>query len=530
MLTFHQYGNTDAAIINLLKELGIRVSSKDVSSELEKHPDNPSMLAISDVLDWFQIPNAAYKVETNKITDVPTPFIAYTKRNNDFVTVKKIESNNVILADNKRSNYKLPIDEFKNNFNGVVLVAEVPEQGKFREQPVLDSFGVYKSPVAIVGLTIAFITTLLFRTNYLNNLNWQILTLTLFKSTGLITSVLLLIQSIDKNNPLVQTLCGGGSGKTDCNAILTSKAANVFTGLTWSEVGFFYFAATWLALLFGGQSTAVLNSLTLLNIFSLPYTIYSINYQARVAKQWCVFCLIIQGLLWLEFISFVTLLKQPFLLSATAIVTLLFSAIIPVTIWLLLKPLFLKVQQLTALKSQLQKFKYNRELFETALKEQPKYAIPSDEWSIVLGNVEASHIITMVSNPYCQPCSRAHAQVEEALNNLGNIQVRIVFVGNNIDEKDSKTRVHRHLMKLNALPDKTIIRSALHDWYEQKQKNYDEWVKVYPVPSSANINAQLAQQKKWVDIAEISATPTLLVNGYKLPKNYQLADLKYMLE
>jgi len=190
----------------------------------------------------------------------------------------------------------------------------------------------------------------------------------------------------------------------------------------------------------------------------------------------------------------------------------------------------LKAQQLTALKGQLQKFKYNRELFEAALKEQPKYILPDDMWSIVLGNVEASNIITMVSNPYCQPCSKAHAQIEEALNKMDNIQVRIVFVGSNTNEEDTHSRVHRHLMALNAMPDKTLIKNALHDWYEQKQKNYDDWAKKYPIQGAANVKEQLSRQKEWVTVAEITATPTLLVNGYKLPKSYQLSDLKYMFE
>jgi hypothetical protein len=31
-------------------------------------------------------------------------------------------------------------------------------------------------------------------------------------------------------------------------------------------------------------------------------------------------------------------------------------------------------------------------------------------------------------------------------------------------------------------------------------------------------------------MAEVTATPTMLLNGYRLPNPYQLPDLKYMLE
>ena len=111
---------------------------------------------------------------------------------------------------------------------------------------------------------------------------------------------------------MIQVLCQPGS-KRDCNAILSSKAAKVFEGLTWSEVGFFYFAGTWLLLLFGGRSPFVWQILALLNIVSLPYTVYSIYYQARVAKKWCVLCCTIQALLWLEFFTIIGSVNKAFL-------------------------------------------------------------------------------------------------------------------------------------------------------------------------------------------------------------------------
>jgi hypothetical protein len=97
-------------------------------------------------------------------------------------------------------------------------------------------------------------------------------------------------------------------------------------------------------------------------------------------------------------------------------------------------------------------------------------------------------------------------------------------------ENDINTPVSRHLMALNELPDKIKVKQALHDWYEQKQKNYETWAKVYPVQLvEANFH-KLDKQKAWCQVAEINATPTLLLNGHRLPSLYRLPDLKYMLE
>jgi len=85
-------------------------------------------------------------------------------------------------------------------------------------------------------------------------------------------------------------------------------------------------------------------------------------------------------------------------------------------------------------------------------------------------------------------------------------------------------------MALNELPDKTIVKKALNDWYDQKQKDYKAWAKVYPVELDEANYHKLDNQKEWCKMAEVTATPTLLLNGYRLPDIYQLPDLKYMLD
>ncbi|MFA6087767.1 cysteine peptidase family C39 domain-containing protein [Mucilaginibacter sp.] len=520
--------NPDAVLIELLRLLGSPVTATEVINELNIHPDYPNLLALNDVLNNFGIESGAYRINSDELPGVPCPFIAHTRKSGtEFLLVKSLDTNTVTVTDQNKKDYKIDVKEFENIFDGVVLVPETNET-TLSQNKTSGSFSIEKIryPLAIALLFIAFIAGVVLHSSVF--MSWQNALAWLFKTGGLAVSVLLLIQSIDKNNPLVQTLCRGNN-KANCNTILSSKAANVFEGLTWSEVGFFYFAGTWLTLMFSGGSIAMLQILAILNILSLPYTVYSIYYQARVAKQWCVLCCTVQVLLWLEFVPLVISFTQPFeFLNATGWFNLLICMTLPVATWLLLKPLLLKAQQVKPLKDQLRQFKYNGELFNSLLKEQPKYAMPAEEWSIVLGNVEAENIITMVSNPYCPPCAKVHDVLNDWLNHNPDIQARIVFTADN-SEKDIKTPVTRHLMALNQLPDKAIVKQALHDWYNQKQKNYEAWAKLYPVQLNKADFVQLDKQKAWCQLAEIKATPTLLVNGYVLPNAYQIKDIKYML-
>jgi len=521
------------AIIKLLNNLSVSVDPGLVSAELEKHPYYPSLLSVSDLLTALKIKNGAYHVDFDELADLPTPFLAHSHANGgEFLVINQFTADYVIFATEKRNASKLNVKEFKNIFAGVVLVAE-PSSGFSPANRFKTALAAFKTAMIIAGLLLTLALALYFHTDFFGHLNWKTLSLTLLKSAGLITSVLLLIQSIDSDNPLVQALCKT-KGKTNCHAILSSKAAKIFEGLSWSDVGFFYFAGTWLFLLFGDRSRLMWEILALLNIVSLPYTFYSIYYQGRIAKQWCKFCCAIQVLLWLEFIPLITVfISNKGLMPAgrldSSISALAICLLIPVILLMILKPLFLTEHQQGQLKEQLRKFKYNTLLFNKLLAEQPRYEVPSDEWSIALGNPEGHNVITMVSNPYCPPCAKTHKILDEFIEQNPNLQARIIFTANNT-ENDLKTPVSRHLMALNGLTDKNIVKHALHDWYEQKQKDYKEWAKIYPVAVTEVERDKLDKQKDWCQTAEVTFTPTLLLNGYRLPDLYQLPDLRYMLD
>lgn len=531
MFLFNKRSNAEAAVTNLLKYLKVTIDSDSVIDELEKHPDYPSMLAVSDVLTEFNIENSAFRVDIEVLNELSSPFLINLNTNGgEFAVITKMDAKYVYFADERKEVNKMTLDTFKSAFAGVVLIAE-PDKSLIKDRKWLLSAYEFK-PVLLTAGCLLILVTLLYNSGYFSNLNWTIAFLSVFKTTGLIVSVLLLVQSVDSNNPLIQVLCGGG-GKTDCNAILSSKAAQVYDGLTWSEVGYFYFAGTWLLLLFGGGSAVSLSILAILNFVSLPYTVYSIHYQARVAKKWCLLCCTVQAVLWLEFIPLVINAYNThfhFDYNTYQVLRLMCICFLsPILFWLIVRPLFFKMQQLKPLKEQLRLFKYNSELFKQVLTAQPHFKQPDQSWSIVLGKAEASNVITMVSNPYCTPCAKTHKLLNDIIDKNDDVQARIVFTAQNT-ETDQQTQVTRHLMALNALPDKTLVKDALHNWYEQKQKNYDEWAKAYPVAIIETDYHKLDAQKAWCEMAEVAVTPTMLINGHLLPSNYQLTDLKYMLQ
>ncbi|MNL16035.1 hypothetical protein D3C87_1370560 [compost metagenome] len=147
---------------------------------------------------------------------------------------------------------------------------------------------------------------------------------------------------------------------------------------------------------------------------------------------------------------------------------------------------------------------------------------------IVLGNTEAETIITMVSNPFCGPCATTHKTLDNWLNMRDDIQVKIVFTTANHDD-DPKTKVARHLTALSLHGDKKKVEQALNDWYDSDKKDYDTWAKNYPMQVNGEMEVVTQRQKEWCELTEVTFTPTILVNGYKLPDPYRLDDIKYLL-
>lgn len=145
-----------------------------------------------------------------------------------------------------------------------------------------------------------------------------------------------------------------------------------------------------------------------------------------------------------------------------------------------------------------------------------------------MGNAEADTVITMVSNPFCGPCSRAHKTIEEWLHTRDDIQLKVIFSTADHDH-DSGTKMARHITALSLMNDQQVTEKALNAWYDQSSKNFESWAEQFPVTIVGEVASVTEKHKAWCKMAEITFTPTILINGYKLPEPYRLEDLKYLI-
>ncbi|AZI24113.1 hypothetical protein EA772_01670 [Pedobacter sp. G11] len=518
--------NATEVVDVLLKSLNIKVSSGTVKKTLEDHPEYPSLLAISDSLKEWHVENDAYRIDKEDYnpSDLLYPFLAHTQHKGGmFIIVNKIENGQVVYSDEDKKNGVISEESFLKAWTGVALYAAAkPTSGEKRyfSNKLQDSFGIAKFPLLIMVLFMA----IWFSMDKQQLTSGYVISIFL-KLIGVGVSVLLLLHSIDANNPLVQNLCSLGS-KNSCNAVLKSDAAKLTSWLSWSEIGFFYFTGSFLSLLLVPSSAPVI---VWLNIFALPYTIYSLSYQYS-RRNWCLLCCTVQAILLAEFLSnfFTGSILNPGSLDDRLIIEIALCFLIPILVWSALKPFFTKATLIAPLKNQLKKFKFNSDLFDEALRKQPSYAVTDDLMPIRLGNPEAQTIITIVSNPFCEPCAKAHRVIDEWLTYRDDIQLKIIFSTADHDD-DQKTMVSRHVSALSLSNDPALLERALNDWYGQNKKKYENWAQKYPVELGDNVSQVTQRQKEWCEMADISVTPTVLVNGRKLPEAYRLEDIKYLL-
>src|SRR5699024_12035574 len=111
---------------------------------------------------------------------------------------------------------------------------------------------------------------------------------------GMVVTGGLLWYEVDHQNPVLKKICTSGRN-TNCGNVLQSKAAKLGGIISWSEIGFIYFSGGFLSLLLSGMSSDVMFLLGWLNVLAAPYVLFSIYYQWRIAREWCVLCLTVQA-------------------------------------------------------------------------------------------------------------------------------------------------------------------------------------------------------------------------------------------
>jgi hypothetical protein len=121
-----------------------------------------------------------------------------------------------------------------------------------------------------------------------------------------------------------------------------------------------------------------------------------------------------------------------------------------------------------------------------------------------------------------------HARVENLLKETkGDVCVQYIFSSFNED----LSYANKYMIAVYMQKGRDTAMQILTEWFGQgktlKERFFENLQLDMDDPA---IEAEFHRHESWKEKTQLRATPAILVNGYKLPDNYKIEDMRYFTE
>ena len=506
--------------LRFLDELEIKYTKQYATSTHDEHPYKHTIYGLSSMLDKYKISNVSYNLnDKEELLKLQAPFIAQATE--DIVIVKEI-SNEKVKYDWRGKDIDVTIEKFKEIWSGVVLLAYPTEESiepgyhENRRNVILSRC---KTAIAISCAILSLIAAII--SNGIYKDIYKLLFI-ITEIAGVFTTTLLLIKQLKVENPFADKICNLlKSG--DCNDVLATKAAKFFGIANWSEIGFTFFSVNTLMAVAFPDTIFYMSVITL---FALPYTLWSVWYQKFKARRWCVLCLIVQGLLWVTALIslFGDIYSTPShdIMSLAALLSLYGATLFSLN---LLLPKFLKAGELTFWKNNFNSLKARDNVFKTILEEQKHFTIDDNASTLLFGNPDAPMQITIFGNPYCNPCAELHKKLH--IFEGYEVGIRYIFTS----FRPEYNNINKYLIATYQQFGKETVADIYNKWYDGGKAEKEKFFENYNLDiEDESVLKEFNNHLQWIKSSRLSSTPTTIVNGHMLPNEYKIEDLIYFID
>ena len=503
----------------VLSELGIKFTKSYSQKLYSEHPDKYNLLGLHSMLSSYGVKSQGYKLlNLDEIFQIDTPFIAV--KSDSFFLVTKI-SNNTIQYKTEYGKYTISAANFIEGWSGIILLLTLSRDAKEPDFKIHITEEIFSNMLLVSFFVSVFCFIILSGLYNAAFVSMRRITHLILDFSGIFVCYLLLEKQIHRDSIIGDKICSLFSHK-ECNNVLHSKASVLFCGISLSEVGFGYFVANYIAL---SLFPNVFGIVGILNIALIVFSLWSVIYQRIILKQWCLLCLITQVIL--IFQAILAIVTSVWNTSVQLIECAWLSS---VYIFSILgthycSELLAKQERLKESTYSLNSIKADKDVFFHYLSKQHYVGVSDSDSHIVFGNKQSKLNITVFSNPHCNPCAEMHEQIEQLLKVRKDYSVRFVF-----------TSHYEYLLD----SDKFLI-AAFFEKGESAIEIYNRWFKYgkddraifFNDNNISNMNDEhilneLIAHRQWKEKSGITGTPTILVNGYLLPKEYKVSDLVYL--
>ncbi|MDQ6470242.1 vitamin K epoxide reductase family protein [Flavobacterium sp. LHD-80] len=489
----------------------------DIKNEFKdlflSHPNYPSLFAITDSLDLLSIENAAIRVPKEQIVDLPSNFLAYY---NDELTLVEKAKNDVRITTIKKGAQKISYEKFLLDWNGVIVAIE-PNNVIARDNLKVEySWVKYGLPfILLIGLSFFYNTYDLFSTVFL-----------ITSTLGFIVSIFIVQEKLGFKNSIIAKFCNL-STNSSCNSVINATEGTENKLFNFSDLPLLFFTSSFIAMLIQPLDSAIF--IGFLSLLAIPIVVSSIWIQKFELQKWCVMCLVVSALIFIQ--SSIWFSSDLFTLSFSfeSIFPFVFSLALLIPIWLAVKPMIKNVLGSENSLKELKKFKRNYSLLNFLSKKVPDIDGLEELRGLNFGNRNAIIKLSVIISPSCEHCHKTfHEAFDLVLRFPDKIYLNVLFnINPENTENPYKIIVERILTINRATPGKTV--EAISDWHIKKM-NLKKWLKKWHVePVSIMISQEINKQYEWCSKNNFNYTPVKIVNEKLFPNEYELSELKYFL-
>jgi uncharacterized membrane protein len=525
-----------------LTTTGVQANAAYVKESISTHPDYPALTALTDFLESGGMEYDAVQADASYIHEFNYPLLAHIKQpGNEYLHL----INDATEWDKQK--------DITTNWSGIALYAAKGATWHSEENDAATKLATKNKYIATafvlagIALFIASVFILNRDDNFLNN----VISTSIFgllSLAGLAISIAALGTELGYQSKIVKQVCGT-VGNGGCEAVLGSKFAKGFAGITPAGASVLYFAAQFILYLIGCFYIPVLSGIITIAFAGIAVAVWSIYTQAVKLKEWCALCLcivaVLLGQIIIGIIQFQTIqesiLYKPFIPFLLFLSTIILCTIIYLPIKQLIKTNSKNKQQLASFK----KWKTDASLFMAQWEKEPTCDNTIWENDLIIGNADAPIRITVACNPYCGPCAVAHKKLDALVEKYPckvSFQVRLLC--NAANAEDKRTIATKAILQQAVISkNNNELKAMLTDWFEWM--DYEKWTSKYKASSKPSIEEATSLQspskapplegfgeaahENWNNITGITHTPTFFVNGKKLPGRYNIKDFEKMI-
>lgn len=509
--------NVFASFLQQLKVKHTRAFSNKFYNE---HPHKYNLFGLSKMLAAYGVDSKALQLNNREeIHLLEAPFIAHIT--NDFVTVYRLNPKKIYYIWKGRD-ITISIEEFNKIWSGVILVAEPNKNSgeqNYKENRFKESFGFIQQYLLLISICLLIILMFISKSIF-NSIG---LSLSLFINlVGIYIGYLLVLKQVHIHSSYADKICSLFK-KSDCNNILESPASKFLGLIGWSEIGLGYFISNTVIILFLPH---LISYLSIINICILPYSFWSVWYQKYKAEEWCSLCLIVQLLLWSVFAAnYIYGVVQLPIFSIEELLLISCVYLIPTILINTSLSMLIKGHKTEQITQEINSLKMNDEVFLALLKLEHHYVVNKTTSKIIFGNPDSTILITILTNPHCQPCAQMHKRVENVLHNIGDkICVQYIFSSFN-EELDSS---NKFLISIYLNKNVNDTMEIYNEWFTKGKYQKESFFKKHNFNlDEEHVCNEFQNHNEWKMLTKLRATPTILYNGYILPDSYKIEDLEY---